>query len=151
MSTRFSQSLSFVHNGLLPDAPHDQWSVVVSLSSTKPATTVWAQRRCCFRGRCFCVLVGRATSRGGIAWLNFRFHPRQTQSEIPSTTTPDRNSWAATRRGMDRFVDELHLRDPGHNPTSNALLLERSIAKESELFCCRVGAIPHRGNSCDAV
>ena len=29
---------------------------------------------------------------------------------------------------------ELHLRDPGDNPTSTELLLERSIAKESEPF-----------------
>ena len=29
-------------------------------------------------------------------------------------------------------MDELHLRDPGHNPASEDLLLERSIAKESE-------------------
>ena len=35
-------------------------------------------------------------------------------------------------------MDELHLRDPGHNPTSNALLLERSIAKESELFAAEL-------------
>ena len=53
--------------------------------------------------------------------------------QIPSTTTPDRNSWVVMCRGKHRFVDELHLRDPGHNPTSNELLLERSIAKESEL------------------
>ena len=29
-------------------------------------------------------------------------------------------------------MNELHVRDPGHNPTSSELLLERSIAKESE-------------------
>ena len=52
--------------------------------------------------------------------------------QIPSATTPDRDSGVVIRRGKNRFVDELHLRDPGHNPTSNELLLERSIAKESE-------------------
>ena len=35
-------------------------------------------------------------------------------------------------RGKNRHVDELHLGDPGHNPTSSELLLERSVAKESE-------------------
>ena len=35
-------------------------------------------------------------------------------------------------RRKNRYVDELHRRDPGHNPTSDDLLLERSIAKESE-------------------
>ena len=29
-------------------------------------------------------------------------------------------------------MDKLYLRDPGHNPTSSELLLERCIAKESE-------------------
>ena len=35
-------------------------------------------------------------------------------------------------RGKNRYVDELHFRDPGHNPTSSELLLERSIAKGIE-------------------
>ena len=52
--------------------------------------------------------------------------------QIPSTTTPDWNSKVVTCRRNHRFVDELHLRDPRHNPTNNGLLLERSIAKESE-------------------
>ena len=56
--------------------------------------------------------------------LKFRFHPRQRQIEIPG--------WVVVCRWKNRFVDELHLRDPGHNPTSNELLLERSIEKESE-------------------
>ena len=30
-------------------------------------------------------------------------------------------------------MDELHLADPGHNPTSSELLLERYIAKDGEL------------------
>ena len=34
----------------------------------------------------------------------------------PSTATPDRNSWVVTCRGKNRFVDELHLRVPEHNP-----------------------------------
>ena len=52
--------------------------------------------------------------------------------QIPSTSTPDRNSWVVICRGKNRFVEGLHARDPGHNPTSNDLLVERSIAKESE-------------------
>ena len=60
-------------------------------------------------------------------------------------------SWVVICRGKNRFVDELHLRDPGHNPTSNELHLERSIAKESEPLLYRDGATPNRGNSCDAV
>ena len=55
--------------------------------------------------------------------------------QIPSTATPNLSSWVVTCRGKNCFVDELHLRNPGHNPTSFELLLERSIAKESE-FCC---------------
>ena len=35
-------------------------------------------------------------------------------------------------RGKNRHVEELHLNDPDHNPTSSGLLLERSVAKESE-------------------
>ena len=35
-------------------------------------------------------------------------------------------------RGKNRYVFELHLIHPGHNPTSSELLLERSVAKESE-------------------
>ena len=71
--------------------------------------------------------------------------------QIPSTTTPGGNSWEVICRGKNRFVDELHLRDPGHNPTSGELHLERSIAKESKPLLYRVGAIPHRGSSCDTV
>ena len=48
--------------------------------------------------------------------------------QIPSTTTPNRNSSVVVCRVKNRFVDELHLRDPGHNPTSSELFLERSIA-----------------------
>ena len=29
-------------------------------------------------------------------------------------------------------MEELHLKDPGHNPTSSELPKERSVAKESE-------------------
>ena len=54
------------------------------------------------------------------------------QIQIPSTTTSDRNSWVVIYRGKNRFVDELHLRDPEHHPAIHELLLERSIAKESE-------------------
>ena len=30
--------------------------------------------------------------------------------------------------GNNRYVDELHLKDPGHNPTSSELLMEMSVA-----------------------
>ena len=50
----------------------------------------------------------------------------------PSTTTQNRTSWVVICRGMNRYVDELHLKDPGHNPTSSEFPLERSDAKESE-------------------
>ena len=59
--------------------------------------------------------------------------------EIPilSTPTKDRNSWVVICRGKNRKVEELHLNDPDHNPTSSELLghigLERSVAKEREL------------------
>ena len=55
--------------------------------------------------------------------------------QIPSTPTPHRNSWVVTCRWKNRYVDEQHLRDPGHNPTSSDVLLGRSVAKESE-HCC---------------
>ena len=54
------------------------------------------------------------------------------ESQIPSTTTQGRTSWVVICRGKKRYVEELHFRDPGHNPTSSELLLERSIAKEGE-------------------
>ena len=69
----------------------------------------------------------------------FKFHIVQflgthgIEIQIPSTTTPNRNSWVVICRWKNRHVDELHLRDPGHNPTSSELLLERCIAKENEL------------------
>ena len=53
--------------------------------------------------------------------------------QIPSTTNTNRNSWVVICRGKSPYVEELHLRDPGHNPTSSELLLERSVAKESAL------------------
>ena len=53
--------------------------------------------------------------------------------QILSTTTKDRTSWVVICRGKNRFVEELHLNDPDHNPTSSDLLLERSVAKEREL------------------
>ena len=55
---------------------------------------------------------------------------KKFEIRIPSTTTPKRSSWVC--RGKNRYVDELHLRDPGHNPTSSELLMESSTAQESE-------------------
>ena len=52
--------------------------------------------------------------------------------QSPSTTTPNRTSSVVICRGKNRYVDELHLRDPGHNPTSSELHLVKSVAEESE-------------------
>ena len=54
--------------------------------------------------------------------------------QISPTTTPDRKSWIVLCRGKNRFVDELRVRDPGHQLASNDSHLERSVAKEIE-FC----------------
>ena len=53
--------------------------------------------------------------------------------QIPSATTPDRNFCMMKCRSKNRYVDELHLNDPDHNPTISKLLLERFVAQESEL------------------
>ena len=50
--------------------------------------------------------------------------------QIPSSTTLNRNSWVVTWRGRNRYVDELHLRDRGHNPTSSDLLKEDLLKKK---------------------
>ena len=54
--------------------------------------------------------------------------------QIRSTTTNNRTSWVVCR-GKKRYVEELRLNDPGHNPTSSELLehkgMERSVAKEN--------------------
>ena len=52
--------------------------------------------------------------------------------QIPSTTTQERTSWVVICRGKNRYVENLHLNDPDHNPTSSDLLLERSATKERE-------------------
>ena len=52
--------------------------------------------------------------------------------QIPFTATQERTSWVVICRGKNRYVEEFHLNDPDHNPTSSELLLERSVAKESE-------------------
>ena len=72
--------------------------------------------------------------------------------QIPSTTTPNRTSWVVICRGKNRFVDELHLRDPARNPTSNELIsLGKIYCKRKRTLFYIVSAIPHRGNSCGAV
>ena len=54
-------------------------------------------------------------------------------------------------------MEELHLNDPDHTPTSSELLehagLERSVAKERELGSTKMepSIMEHRGNSCEAV
>ena len=71
-------------------------------------------------------------------------HGREVKIQSPNI--PDRLSWVLTCRGKNRFVNGLHVTDPGHDPTSPEQLLERSIAKESELCFTeleqsRIGAI----------
>ena len=57
--------------------------------------------------------------------------------QILSTTGNDRKSWVSMCRGKNRYVEELRLNDPDHNPASSELLgrigLEGSIAKKREL------------------
>ena len=48
-------------------------------------------------------------------------------------------------------MDGLHVRDPGHNPTSNELLLERSVAKESEPCSTELKQSRIQKNSCGVV
>ena len=52
--------------------------------------------------------------------------------QIPSPTNPERKSWLELCRGRNRFVDELHHRNPGHNLANSELHSERTVAKESE-------------------
>ena len=70
--------------------------------------------------------------------------------QIPSTTTPNRNSWVVICRGKNRYVDELHLRDPGQSHEF-WITVGKIHRKTKWTLLYRVGAIPHRGNSCDAV
>ena len=56
----------------------------------------------------------------------------EIEIRIPSTTTKERTLWVVICRKKNSNVDELPLNDPGHNPTSSGLLLERLVAKESE-------------------
>ena len=53
--------------------------------------------------------------------------------KIQFQNNPDRTSWVLIFRGENRFVNELHIPDPGHNLTSSELLSEQAIAKEAEL------------------
>ena len=48
-------------------------------------------------------------------------------------------------------MNELHLNDPDHNPTSSELLLERSVAKESEPCSTKMEQSSIEENSCEAV
>ena len=67
--------------------------------------------------------------------------------QIPSKTTPNRSSWVVFCRGKNRYVDELHLRDPGHNPN----YFGQIYCKRARALFYRNGPIPHRGSSCDTV
>ena len=46
----------------------------------------------------------------------------RTEIQIPSTTTPNRTSWVVMCPGKNRYVEELHLNDPGHHLTNSELL-----------------------------
>ena len=52
--------------------------------------------------------------------------------EIQSPNNPERTSWVVICRGKNRFVNELHIPDPGHNLASSEVLSEQAIAKEGE-------------------
>ena len=58
------------------------------------------------------------------------------EMQIPSITTKDRKSWVLLSRRKNRYLEELRLNDPDHNPGSSELVnhvgLVRSVAKESE-------------------
>ena len=41
----------------------------------------------------------------------------ELKNQIPSTATQHRTPWVVICRGKNRYVEEVHLRDPGHNPT----------------------------------
>ena len=85
--------------------------------------------------------------------FKFISHDILTSSEIQilSATTKERNSWVVICRGKNRYVEELYLHDPDHNPTSSELLFERPVAKESETCPAVLEQSPHRATSCDAV
>ena len=70
--------------------------------------------------RIYAAIPGRTTI-GPVAQVhNTQFlGTRGIEIQIPSTTKPNRTSWVVLCRGKNRFVDELHLRNPGHNPTSS--------------------------------
>ena len=71
---------------------------------------------------------------------------------ILSTTTKERTSWVVICRGNNRYVEELHLNDPDHNPTSYELLFGEICCIEKRTWFDKDGAITeYRGNSCEAV
>ena len=55
--------------------------------------------------------------------------------KFQSPNNPERTSWVVICRGKSRFVNEVHVPDPGHNLTSSELLSEQAIAKEGEPCC----------------
>ena len=84
-----------------------------------------------------CTILGRTTIGPVLQVHIFQFLGNHgIEFQVPSTTTKDRTSWVVTCRGKNRYVEELHLNDPDHNPTSSELLvhigLERSVAKKRE-------------------
>ena len=52
--------------------------------------------------------------------------------KIQSPNDPDRTSWVLICRGKNRYVDELHTPDSGHNLTCSELLSEQAVGEESE-------------------
>ena len=79
-------------------------------------------------------LIPGQTLTGAVLQVHILRYPGINGNEIQVllTTMQERTSWVVICRGKNRYVDELHLNDPDHNPTSSELLLERSVAKESE-------------------
>ena len=64
--------------------------------------------------------------------LSISWHQRNW-IQILSTTTKDRTSWVVICRGKNRCVEELHLNDPDHNPTSSELLVPKAIYTNNSL------------------
>ena len=71
--------------------------------------------------------------------------------KIQPPNNPDQTSWVQICRGKNRFVNELHIPDRGHNLTSSELFSEQAICKRKWTLFCRIGAIQHWGHPCETI
>ena len=69
--------------------------------------------------------------------------------EILSTTTKERTFSVVMRWCKNRYVEELHLKDPEHNSTSSDYW--KDMLQKRTWFDKDGAIIEHRGNSCKAV